>query len=87
MARGALRQSLQGSELMATKTASPLLPTLFISGDRNGCVADQIVAPSAVDTTASSPSHNKTSDVPLISWGSPGGGCAARQRSLPEDNS
>ena len=70
MVIGTLHQSVHGSELMATKTASPLLPTLFISGDPNGSVADQIVAPSVVDTTATSPSHNTTSDVPLISCGS-----------------
>ena len=39
---GALHQSVDGSELMATKTKSPLLPALFISGDPNGSVADQI---------------------------------------------
>ena len=65
-----LYQSPQGSELMATKTESPLLPTLFISGDPNGSVADQSVAPSVVDRTASSPSQSMTSEVPLISCGS-----------------
>ena len=67
---GPLHQSVHGSELMATKTEAPLLPTLFISGDPNGSVADQIVAPSVVDMTETSPPHNPTSDVPLISCGS-----------------
>jgi hypothetical protein len=44
-----------------------LLLTLFISGDRNGCVTDQIVAPSMVDMTEISTSYNNTNDVPLIS--------------------
>src|SRR5688572_4632432 len=60
-------QSRHGSELMATKTVSPLLPTLFISGDRNGSVANQIGMPSMVDTTEISSSQSVTSDVPLIS--------------------
>ena len=48
MVIGRPHQSVHGSELMATKTEAPLLPTLFICGDWNGSVADQTVAPSVV---------------------------------------